>query len=502
MNVSSASNPNIISTSINTRIELASDPALKNVAPQHLASKFNTSTPHLGQAKSTLALYCGGLPRPAMVSNLVISIRNAASHLPSAQLKTLLGAFQNLAGAPCAKVSISRAILPGRPLLAPSRIQQGVTPAQPQLDLQRLLAQSMKNIGRFARLQKSFAARLDGVHRQRNDVAIRVIRSAGFGKGEPVSGKAPESVSVQDILNDPSLSFEDMLFMVFSKIMKDMQSQVSEELKQIESKQKALKAKGDKGTGQSKSEVKSANKGVKNTRGQVPVAHVSHQRSSAFGRRTSPNKPFAKLIARLVSRNPVAKHFLKAITSKLMPLSSAIKLFNGNKLNLARIVKKVLPMAMPLIQKALMAVPVVGPFLAMMAPKVLPQAVGLLNLAMKSDSAASGKQEFAHIQGSRQQGMASQGPRTSDSTLVGGQPKAGSVQHVQEGTSGLYASTEKPKGHGDSIAKLDDTSASLSTRMERLKLITSRLERMQTLFSNIMSTIHRTQMNTIRNIKG
>jgi hypothetical protein len=364
-----------------------------------------------------------------------------------------------------------------------------------------------------------------------NRAVENALKEAGVERtGEPCRNKAPEDRSISDILNDPTLMFEDMVAMVMSKIVRDQQREITEKLRTWE--ENAPPKEGQKAS----SKEAPASGGAAAGGSAAAGAKVG----AAAGAAGASAAPAAGGGGGAAGGNPLMQ--IAQMFTGGADISSIIALTGpeaaGNFLQAA---SGLAPILAPLISGALMAVPPIGPLIAPFVPMLLPVVMNVAGQALSSAGGAIGDaimpQRFEVAEmifgvlglggdgggGGAMEAAAESGPRTSRRNLDPDDRPArtrkgrtsrtrsegdGRVREEQRTRRGSMSESKVGGGSGEPVKGKDggmagsyDTAESRQMQMEMIKQLMNKMSEMQQALSNVLNTMHQGAMNSIRNIK-
>lgn len=303
-----------------------------------------------------------------------------------------------------------------------------------------------------------------------NAVSEAIDQAVGGRSGTPVTQMGGD-YSIKDILNDPTLSFEDMVALVMFKVVEDEQEKVKGMLAQLD-------AIDDKGA------AKAAGVAAAKQTGNAPRASDAAKTESAAPKQ-GPITP--KESKPVTSPKPAEK------TGGLEGLFESAASFVGN------MVKDVFSEKSKPFVKA--AVSAITPVIAAAVTTAITSALGISTggvglvaaplIGVAVDFALQGAVDgiFGLADGA--------GPMMQAATADGA---SGLSPAQQEGVA-VRAQQSKAEFNEATKGATENGKPDRATLMEHLKLATNKLSQMQQALSNVLKSMHDTSMASIRNIK-
>jgi hypothetical protein len=294
------------------------------------------------------------------------------------------------------------------------------------------------------------------------------LRDAGVKRdGAPVKDTAWGSRSIDDILNDPTLSFEDMVAMFMAKVVQDEQKKVRAMMEDLQKAKSAddKDAKGAKGGAGGKA-------GGAADGGAEGGSSTGGFNIGSFGGTFSDKG--------MSLDHPLLGQLFSVGFSGGADGGGGGGLGNLNKdglSGLAGMARDMGPMLTPLVAAGLAMIPPIGPLLAPFAPMLTEMALGALE------------------QGAAQMPAGAPGMSPEDVAKKADAEGAGDSPSAASDGKSLVSED------GAKIAGMPNDQESRALMMEQLKMLMQNMQQMQQAMSNVLNTMHQGSMNAIRNIK-
>lgn len=303
-----------------------------------------------------------------------------------------------------------------------------------------------------------------------NDQFQEAFDKIGFKPNGPSCRDKPiNERSVADILNDPSLCFEDMVAMFMAKVMDDMEKDVKEQMKKME----AMKSGGKGNADQASTGTNAQGSGETGRAGKGSQAGAAQ--SSQVDEKFDPLKDaLAGGAGMLRDAAPMLGGILEIGAAVAPIVGTAIGPAVGGAVGAA------LGSVFPGVGTAVCGT--IGTMVGAALPVVLPMLFqGAADLV--KGGALDGVADMMD-------GGATGGNKKAESRLVmdSSGHAGGTKQAAKGGTTKEGATAEKD-------------SESFTMEMEKLKMLMQRMQQMQQALSNVLNTMHQGAMNAIRNIK-